>query len=308
MKPLLAHIYESKRIPRTILGDAFSISVHIQPKLNGIRALYQAGNFQSREELPWNPKVLKHLSIELRAMFPEPEIILDGELYVHGWKLQDINGAVQIARTEPRHDTHLIEYHIFDRVSYQLSFKDRMELIEQRRSLMDRNSKIRMVTTYFDCTPEIVEQLYIEFVQQKFEGIMYRLGDCPYTMSKQEFVCIHTKWGQESHKPPGRLRYFSDKNNRCWHLLKRKDWQDAEFLCIAVEEGEGKRSGMVGRFVCKVHPDKELTFGVGSGVSDEEATYYFNHPEAVIGHYIKVKFLTYTTEGKPFNPTIEAIL
>lgn len=297
MKPLLAHIYEPKRVPS-------GIPVHIQPKLNGIRALYQAGNFQSRDELPWNPKVLKHLSDELKAMFPEPEIILDGELYVHGWPLQRINGAVQIARSEPREDTHLVEYHIFDRVSYQLSFKHRMELIEQRRSLMDRNSKICMVTTYFNCTPEITEELYIEFVQNKFEGIMYRLGGCPYTRPKE-------RWDSMSSMLMMRLTnsmFASDKNNRCWHLLKRKDWQDAEFLCIAVEEGEGKRAGMVGRFVCKVHPDKETTFGVGSGVTDEEATHYFNHPEEVINHFIKVKFLTYTEEGKPFNPTIEAIL
>lgn len=296
MKPLLAHIYEPKRVPS-------GIPVHIQPKLNGIRALYQAGNFQSRDELPWNPKVLKHLSDELKAMFPEPEIILDGELYVHGWPLQRINGAVQIARSEPRDDTHLVEYHIFDRVSYQLSFKDRFQLIEQRRSLMDRNSKIRMVTTWFDSTLEGVEDLYIKFVEAGFEGIMYRLGNCPYTRPKQPWQGRRTATECLS-----KSAFASDKNNRCWHLLKRKDWQDGEFLCVAVEEGEGKRAGKVGRFVCKVNPDKELTFGVGSGVSDEEAALYFRAPNLVIDHFIKVKFLTYTEDGKPFNPTIEAIL
>jgi ATP-dependent DNA ligase len=294
MKPLLAHIYEPKRIPP-------GIPVHIQPKLNGVRALYQAGNFQSRDELPWNPKVLKHLTDELKELFPEPEIILDGELYVHDWNLQRINGAVQIARSEPREDTHFVEYHIFDRVSYQLSFRQRLEVIEQRRFLMDRNSKIRMVTTYFDTYPEMVEQAYMDFVQQKFEGIMYRLGDCPYTRPKDTYACHGMKAITSS-------KFASDKNNRCWHLLKRKDWQDDDFLCVSVEEGIGKRSGMVGRFVCKVHPDKDVTFGVGSGPSDSQLLYYFNHPEEVIGRKIKVKFLTYTTEGKPFNPTIEAIL
>jgi DNA ligase-1 len=292
MKPLLAHVYEPKRVPA-------GVPIHIQPKLNGVRALYQNGFFQSRDELPWNPKVLAHLTKELKEMFPEPEIILDGELYVHGWNLQRINGAVQIARTEPREDTHEVEYHIFDRVSYQLTFKHRMELTEQRRSLMDRFSKIRLVTTYFDCEPEHVEQAYTDFVGSGFEGIMYRLGDCPYTRPKQL---------NEGYREWLRVKYLSDKNNRTWHLLKRKDWQDAEFLCTAVEEGEGKREGMVGRFVCKVHPDKEITFGVGSGVSDQEAKFYFENPDQVIGHQIKVKFLTYTSDGKPFNPTIEAIL
>ena len=66
---------------------------YVQPKLNGIRALYQNGNFQSRDQLPFPPGLLNHLSSPLQSAF-DPSVILDGELYVHGWPLQRINAAV----------------------------------------------------------------------------------------------------------------------------------------------------------------------------------------------------------------------
>lgn len=233
--------------------------------------------------------MLAHLTEILRAVFPEPDIILDGELYKHGWNLQKINGAVQIARTLPREDTHEVEYHVFDRVSYQLSFAQRMELLMQREQLL-KGSKVVIVPTFSVRWPSDADLFYTEFVSQGYEGMMYRLDDCPYTRPKQPRIV-------------GR-GFLSDKDNRCWHLLKRKDWQDDEFECVSVEEGVGKRTGMVGAFVC-VTPTG-ARFNVGSGLSDAEATHYFlNQP---IGHKIKTKFLTYTSDGKPFNPTVEAVL
>lgn len=294
MKPMLAHIYEPKRWTS---GPAY-----VQPKLNGVRALYQNGNFQSREELPWHPAVLAHLTEILKSVFPEPDIILDGELYKHGWNLQKINGAVQIARTLPREDTHEVEYHVFDRVSYQLSFWERMYAVFTRNQLLE-GSKVKVVATQkVEYTTE-ADGWYTTWIANGFEGIMYRLGDCPYTRPKQP-------------NPLGK-GFLSDKNNRVWHLLKRKDWQDDEFECVGVEEGVGKRAGMVGAFVCRTktrmfaydvacYGDPSVQFNVGSGLSDAEATHYFlNQP---IGRKIKVKFLTYTSDGKPFNPTVEAIL
>lgn len=294
MKPLLAHIYEPKRWTS---GPAY-----VQPKLNGVRALYQNGNFQSREELPWHPAVLAHLTAILKSVFPEPDIILDGELYKHGWNLQKINGAVQIARTLPREDTHEVEYHVFDRVSYQLNFNSRMRVIVLRKHLLV-GSKVQLVSTHEIEYDYQADAYYTEFVAQGYEGIMYRLGDCLYTRPKQPRV-----------DAPRAKGFLSDKNNRVWHLLKRKDWQDDEFVCVAVEEGVGKRAGMVGAFICErrglppIHEGNErrVQFSVGSGLSDAEATHYFlNQP---IGRKIKVKFLTYTSDGKPFNPTVEAVL
>jgi ATP-dependent DNA ligase len=286
MKPMLAHVYEDKR---WVGGPCW-----LQPKFNGVRALYQAGCFQSRDEHPWPKGFLKHLTDPLQAMFPDKRTILDGELYVHGWKLQRINQAVAVNATVRGQtaDTLEVSYYVFDAVSFGKPFFVRFNEVEGTIRQL-QHPKIHAATTVQPPNREWVEQFYAHTVSDGFEGIMYRVGLCPYTVPKQP---------KENSKG-----FLSDKNNRVWHLLKRKSWMDEEFFCIGVEEGEGKRAGKVGAFICQLNGyNNPGRFGVGSGLTDTEAKYYFDNPP--IGRKIKVKFLTYTEDGIPFNPTIEAIL
>lgn len=283
---MLAHVFEEKRWA----GGP----VWLQPKFNGVRALYQTvdgkGRFQSRDELPWAYKVLEHLSKPLEAMFPDGRVILDGELYVHGWPLQRINGAVAINRLEPNEDTLEVSYYIFDNVSYGKPFFVRFAEIEGTIRQL-QHPRIQAATTVQPPSREWIEEFYARIVSEGFEGIMYRVGLCPYTIPKQP---------RENAKG-----FLSDKDNRTWHLLKRKSWMDGKFICTGVEEGEGKRAGMVGAFVCwTAEPEISQRFCVGSGLTDAEAQHYFLHPPKLV----KVKFLTFTRDGIPFNPTVEAIL
>lgn len=286
MKPLLAHIYESHRVD-------YSSGVWLQDKLNGVRALSQNGFFQSRDQLPWAPDMLEHLSVYMKQMFP-PEWILDGELYVHGWPLQRINQAVAVNATVrgKNADTPFVEYHIFDRVVYGAPFEDRYwNMVVLKRGLTNGNVPVKFVRTVRVFNEWDANDFYTTAIAKKYEGIMYRVGECPYTTPKQE--------GRN-----GRRRFLSDKNNRVWHMLKRKDWQDNEFTCVRVEEGEGKRSGMVGAFICEAGGGH--FFGVGSGLTESEAIYYYDHPP--VGRKIKVKYLCLTSDGIPFNPTVIAVL
>lgn len=284
MRPLLAHTYEEKRIN-------WSQDVWLQYKLNGIRALSQGGNFQSRDELPWTNGALAHLSTYMKEMFP-PDWVLDGELYVHGWKLQDINAAIAVNRLAPTDKSSLVEYHIFDRVSYQLPFEERFwQPMRDRAGLFGLGVPIKLVESIRVSDHTMADDYYALAVTKNYEGLMYRLGNCPYTRPKQEGI-------------NGRRRYLSDKNNRVWHMLKRKDWQDHEFACIRIEEGQGKRSGMVGALICETEGGHY--FGVGSGLTESECVHYYENPP--IGRKIKVKFLTYTSDGVPFNPTVLAVL
>lgn len=284
MKPLLAHTFEPKRVK-------FDQPTWLQYKLNGVRALSQGGYFQSRDELPWDRDVLSHLSEYMKQMFPM-DWVLDGELYVHGWSLQKINGAIAVNRNGVREDSHMVEYHIFDRVDWNAPFETRfVEMAREKYGLTIKDLPIKFVRTVKAQTSEQADAFYQFAIENKYEGIMYRIGDCPYTRPKQE--------GRV-----GRLRYLSDKNNRVWHMLKRKDWQDHEFVCVRVEEGEGKRSGMVGALICET--SNGHYFGVGSGLSEAECIRFYENPP--IGRKIKVKFLCYTADGIPFNPTVIAVL
>lgn len=287
MKPMLAHVYEPQRV---------TYPTFVQPKLNGIRALYQNGHFQSRDEIPFPDGLLTHLSKPLLELF-NPSIILDGELYVHGWPLQRINGAVTPVRQEANEDTLKVEYHIFDQVNFQLPFKHRF-------TETSREGPIKWVKTRLASDEEYANQFYAKVVYDGYEGMMYRLGDCPYTRPKMENI------NEKGRIVPYRGRFLSDKNNRTWHLLKRKSWQDDEFLCVDVVEGEGKYKDLLGAVTCYPIDREGLATGrkftVGSGLTDAEREFYWQNPP--VGKKIKVKYLCLSSDGIPLNPTIEAIL
>ncbi len=285
MKPLLAHIYEPHRI---------TFPCYVQPKLNGVRALYQDGCFQSRDELPWNPGILEHISRELLAIFP-PDVITDGELYVHGWSLQRINGAITPVRTGHSVFTTQVEYHIFDRVEFKRSFSERWNSLPHGLAL----DRVRFVETKLVSSLNEGNQFYKEKVDEGYEGVMYRFAGCPYTVPKQERGSI--PWFSLDHT---KTKYLSDKDNRTWHLLKRKSWQDDEYLCTAFELTTGEK-GEVGFQLTCVTP-KGLSFNLGSGLSDSERDHYALHSPT--GRKVKVKYLCLSDKGIPLNPTILAIL
>lgn len=293
MKPLLAHIYEPHRV---------TYPCYVQPKLNGIRALYQNGCFQSRDGIPFPAGLLSHLARPLLDTF-DPSVILDGELYVHGWPLQRINAAVTPVRQHPTEDTVQVEYHVFDVVDFEKSFEERFAHSGVTKSLFDAG--LKFVETWKLTSEEQTNDRYSCFVSLGYEGMMYRLGDCPYTVPKMENI------NTQGRKVPYRGRFLSDKDNRCWHLLKRKDWQDHEFECVGQVEGEGKLQGTLGALLCQpqsiqlpapIARAEARRFHVGSGLTDSQRHFYWRNPP--IGKMIKVKYLCLSSDGIPLNPTI----
>lgn len=303
IRPLLAHIYDPARV---------TYPCHVQPKLNGIRALYQNGRFQSRDLIPFPANLLKHLAEPLRQTF-SPEVILDGELYVHGWPLQRINAAVTPVRQQPTEDTFNVAYHIFDVVDYTKSFEERVTILKSADDKRSFQLNWFAVPTWQVPNETNANGMYSHFVGQNYEGMMYRLGDCPYTVPKQEKSTLQN-WVHDKINKEGfgtlktKSKFLSDKDNRCWLLLKRKDWQDDEFECYGVEEGEGKLHGTLGAIVYRHKDGRDLfdKFGkrptVGSGLTDSQRHYYWQNPP--IGKLIKVKYLVLSKDGIPLNPTV----
>lgn len=287
MKPLLAHVYEPHRV---------QFPCFVQPKLNGIRALYQWGAFQSRDQLPFPSGLLDHLAKPLKEVFP-PDVILDGELYVHGWPLQRINSAVTPVRQEPTEDTRLVEYHVFDVVDFQSSFEARHIFADNQLPL----SQVHSVVTNLVESEGVANVAYAHYVSLGYEGMMYRLGDCPYTVPKQP-------WDQWKPYSVGqvstRLKYMSDQDNRCWHLLKRKDWQDDEFEFLSINETTGDLGERGFQIWCLAKNGSRFKFG--SGLTHAEVDHYLANPP--IGRKVKGKYLCLSQDGIPLNPTIIAIL
>jgi hypothetical protein len=158
---------------------------YIQPKLNGVRALYQCGIFQSSDEQLWRAGVLGHL---VEALEPTRNVIgntiFDGVLYVHGWSKQRIEAAVKIGALEPERDTLVVQYHVFDIVNAKLHFSERWILNCEIMQLED-DPFIRAVPTAKIWFPEEVEQQFKLWTDLGYDGVVLRPGG-PYEFSEPQ--------------------------------------------------------------------------------------------------------------------------
>lgn len=273
MTPMLARTY----------GPKYStFPCFVQPKLNGVRALYQNGVWQSRDEKLWKPGVLKHLTNQLETISSLwGNAILDGELYVHGWKLQRINGAVAVNRLEPIEDTLSVCYYIFDVVDPERNFSSRWFDLYTPLQGQRLAPSILAVPTAMAHSRCDVDLHFASYTKLGYEGIMLR-PDGPYEL------------GETAHGTTKRSKF----------LWKHKEWRDDEFVCVGYERGEGKASIGVGALICTT-PNRG-TFNVGTGFSDEERIELMNNPP--VGRNIKVKFLCLSNSGIPLNPSFLAVM
>lgn len=77
--------------------------------------------------------------------------------------------------------------------------------------------------------------------------------------------------------------YYPGKRNKAW--IKMKAINTMELICIDIQEGQGKYTGMIGALICKGPNNIEVS--VGSGLSDyDRAQPVF----AYVGKTIEVKF------------------
>lgn len=274
MIPMLAHRYADHR--RKVIYPC-----HVQPKLNGVRMLHCQGVCQSRDGLLWHSSVVEHITSELEHV--PKSVVLDGELYVHGWSLQRINSAVAIKRTAPSDSTQLVQYHVFDALFLEeqgLGFAERWQKL---CAIMLPYSAISvaMVSTIPIYDEVAGDGVFAQLKRAGYEGMMYRTSDAPY----------------------GQLHNCGNKENRWTTLLKRKDWLDDEFKITDVIIGEGKYSNMVGSLELQM-PNGKI-FYAGSGLSDPQRVRYMDAPP--IGCLAKIKYEMLSDDGIPLKPIIEVV-
>lgn len=273
------------------LGPKFNqFPCYLQPKLNGVRALYQIGVFQSRGEKLWKPTFFPHIVDQIHSLSLGP-VILDGEFYVHGWRLQRINSAVGVNNNEPNDDTKNIEFHIFDVIEPNKYFSHRW--FEIYNTLADpKLQNVRRVHTDLACNRGEVELYFNQYTSRGYEGVMLR-PDGPY------------EFGEHI----GRGGTTTSFRSTC--LWKHKSWQDGEFMCVGVTLGQGKASIGIGALTLKgrMVPDENggwNPFGVGTGFTDEERIEYMKNPP--IGKLVKIRYLQLTADGIPFNPSFLCVM
>lgn len=272
MKPMLAKKYNEQK-------HKLDYPLFVQPKLNGVRALYSQGQFQSRDEHLWRDECLQYQRLSLRGL--PNNVILDGELYRHGWSLQKINSSVSVNRLEDNALTHEVRYCIFDCVittDLSMPFGERFQYLKAIKD--DMGLALHLVSTHYVRSELETEPLYRMYKEQDYEGLMYR-QNAPY--------------GIEGH--------CGNKENRWDILLKRKEWLDEDCEIIGIELGSGKYADCVGSLVLVFENGQEFT--AGSGLSDSERRRFLDNPP--IGRLAKIKYEMLSDSGVPLKPTIECV-
>jgi DNA ligase-1 len=221
IKPMLAQKYDGWT------GPCFS-----QPKKDGVRCIGSARGLWSREGKPFF--AAPHIQAALAHVFNAfPDAILDGEFYNHAFK-DDFNEIVSIVKKQkPTADdlakaADLLQYHIYD-VFLDAPFAERNAWLCANVDF-DKPGPLHYVMTDRVDSEKELDALYGHYLQMGYEGQMVRLNG-PYEQKRSK------------------------------QLLKRKEFQDAEYPVVAIEEGLGNWTGYAKKATLQL-PDGR-TFGAG---------------------------------------------
>ena len=211
-----------------------------------------------------------------------PDIILDGELYKHGWKLQKISGAARQEKNVV--DCDELQYYVYDIMIPKVSFRERLKLLidlaKELRIGFDPYHEFKKGDLQLQIVPQVVVHgynnimnLHNKYVEEGWEGVVIRNPNSEY------------KFG-----------------SRCNSMIKVKKYKDDCFKVIGIEAGLRGSEDMV--FVLETEEGKEFKAKpLGDRATKEE---YFEEFESkykgVIG---ECKFFCYSEDNVPLQPAFK---
>lgn len=244
----------------------YTRKVHVQRKYNGVRS-----------PMVMNPNGDIIMYSRRRNIYPEFDVLkaeaktvfdfyydkwsdderfggtlfLDGEIYKHGEKLQDIAG---VARKEGKQiDLQYYVYDLFIPEHPDLKYTTRKILFDALAKTFADLPHIKFVETFEVHSEAETKALYDRFIAEKYEGAMVRLDE-PYRYSYNE--------------------YHSDV------LLKMKPVEDAEYKIVNYTQGSrGKAKGKL-MMVCETAAGKQFNVDL-KDYTEEEAKKLFTDMSVV---------------------------
>jgi len=252
--PMLAQKFDSKKA---------KFPAYVQPKLDGIRAFrLPNGTFWTRKGKQILVDVVAHLTIE-------SDVILDGELILPPtYTFQETISAVKKNGV----NSSKLEYHFYDcydKDNPNLTFETRYELLFAIARRNENRQIERVLTTYCDSLAKF-ESYSFDFIEQGYEGSMYRSINGAYKV-----------------------------NYRSSDLLKYKEFVDAEFKIIGVIDGEGREKNCA-IFTCVTNECKLFNVRPKATLLDRQEM--FENKDFYIGKLYTVKYQELTDDNIPRFP------
>ena len=247
----------------------FEPKVFVQPKLDGIRcrAVHLSGEWvlvTSGENLITSvPHVGRALNVVLSTISNPEELTneeghleLDGELYVHGLPLEQINGIC--SRKKPDSESERIEFHIFD-------------IPIEGAQFSYRNFKVRELRTVPGI--EIVRTITADANEETMTSLLHEMTDYGY-----EGIVIRNPRGIYERK-------------RSTNVLKFKPGRRDHYVVVdTIEEVsiDGRPKGALGSLVCKSGDGK--LFNVGTGFTREQREELWGRRRELVGQSATVRY------------------
>ena len=188
-------------------------NVFCQPKLDGVRAVYENGSFHSRK-LKLFPH-LDHIENELKNANTNG-LLFDGELYSDLIPFQVISGIVskKTLNEIDRETITKIQFRVYDIIS-DLNFKDRFNILS--KFFKENSLKNVFLVETTECNDAIIaKEKHDNYVKNGYEGLMLRNKIGGYEI-----------------------------NTRSYNLQKYKSFDDSEYKVVSFKDGVGKESGAV---------------------------------------------------------------
>ena len=270
-EPMLAKKYEDYQ-------DDLTFPVYSQPKLDGVRCIARKDGLWSRNGKPIVS--VPHIVEALKPVFEKnPDLILDGELYCDKFN-NDFNAICSLVKkTKPTEQDHIdsansIEYWIYDAIDTAKNFRQRFYNVVGEVVDSANSKYIREVATEYVNNVSYLDELYEKHINDGYEGQMVRTND------------IY-------------------QNKRSKFLLKRKEFQDAEYKILDIIEGEGNRAGGAGAMVFENHKGSRFNSNIKG--TREYMISLLQQKDEFIGQLATIKFFNLTPDEIPRFPFVVAI-
>jgi DNA ligase-1 len=279
----------------------------VQPKLDGLRCVSYATRsandlvvcLQSRTGAFFTG--LPHIAAALRPYLSQhPNIVIDGELYTDQMPFEELAGLIKKKKITAADVERLkkVKYHvydIYDHQRYDMPFVERIGLLAAAvrrcgcvandtstassgrilRSDTEAAAVVVLVRTEKIAVLSEFRQLFAEFVESGYEGIMLRNAAGVY-----------------------RANYRSND------LQKYKEFMEDEYRITGYTQGEGRDAGAV-IWLCETADGKDFTVRPRGTMEQRRA--WFNEGGSYIGKNLTVIYQELTEEGKPRFPVGKSV-
>jgi len=240
---------------------------YVQRKFNGIRGVANTEEETLRSRKGKLFTYLDHILDDLPSLPKGWEY--DGELFSKEFSLNQIVSRVKREQEENKK----IHYRVYDLIGTGLTYKERKKRLH--RILKNSGPSVHRVRTYKVHKMEELLELFKRFLDEGYEGAMYRNPAFEY-----------------------------EQGTRSYGLIKVKDVLSEEFEIVGFEEATGRDAGTA-IFVLKTKEGK--IFKSRPMGTREERRQYWEERESLVGEWATILFQEYTEYKIPFHSRVETI-